>query len=757
MINGRLFTELKKGKLETVLVILSGLLSGFGIYRCVFKLNKLSPILYQVNDRPDLPVVQIIIFFLLPAALLFIVLYGLFRQKNDAEQKGSLCFAKSLLPTIFFSIFIFTPGGYWVPFLFALVTALTIYRISVIWPDDHCEPASAGEPETYKYLLLLGSLCLIFAAYGVYMQKTAFDVMYLTFNNWGSYVNVANNTLHGNWFINDETNTNFLTGHFSPATFSILTPFIALFPSVDAVFVLNSALLYANPLLLYLFARKIDLSQKTAFLLGFAMLFSPSLANMNLTLFYGFHSITLFMPLLLLFFIFFEKKKLLPAFIIFAFSLFIKETIPIFWVGLGIVLFLRGNKKSGVWMALISLIYWIAVIKFVQPWMRGDVVYDYVDRFDHLGSSITEIALSPILRPGVFFHSLFRERCFFFILSILLPVFYLTLSRPLLLLGATITVGFICLQSNNQFITICLHYQAETVILVYINAVLAAKALQDNRPSPFFKWMRYGMKIPEFCKGNLKPVLNGTIATAVLSWFFLGQNAVGKYSFSFIERMPDMSREIDAMKKIIPAGVPMNATMHTAAHFLLRNKVCPWLTPINGNYFVMDLRHGYHHADDLDRTRYQLLASGHWKVIYAKPVNIRHFIILKEEKNKVALTNLPVLSDTDWQHAGKLLPAASNPDFSVRSRIISRGKRSYIRLALRLNRKVDYDLNMEVVMFNHRERHEVWDIFGRGVIPAFMCQPGSVYAMDYLIPETWEKCTSVTLNLSKRPPIKLPK
>ena len=726
---------------------LYAILTGNAVYTVIYKLSKLSPILYQVNDREGLPFSQMVLCFILPAIAVFGCLYHhIHKNRLNFET-----YILSMLPLTAYAVYFFLPNGYWSPFLFTLILGLTVYRICLIGTPEEDDSETPGNGYG-KPLLILSVICLTFAGYGYYMQNTALNVMYLTYNNWGCYVNTAYNTYHGQWFMNDESGVNFLATHFSPATFLLLGPYVCLFPSVKAVFILNSCLLYSMPVFLFWFAYKMKLSPKTAFILGFAMVFSPSLANMNLSLFYGFHSIFLFLPFLMMFFIFFESKKYYLAFALFGLSLFIKETIPVFWFGIGIVFFLKGHKKSGIWISLVSIVYWIIVIKVVQPWISGDNVYDYSNRYMQLGGSLTEIALSPIMNPQAFWSSLFRPSSIFFILSLLLPVFYLTLSRPLLLLGASFTIVFICLQAISQFVTICLHYQAETVVLIFINAVFAAQALKERRDSLWFSGLQSGLK-EHFSSGKkLSAVLNATVVTAVLCWYFLGQSAIGKYSFKFIEDMPDMTAEMEQIKKIIPPEVPMNATMHTAAHFLLRNKVSPWMTPIYGNYFVMDLRHGYHHADDLDRTRAELLGTGRWKPVYAKPVNVRHFVVFKEYDQPVEQPKLPVLTDKQWAGCGAPLPVDLK-DFSARCRIISQNRRTFVRIAVRVNKPVAYDVNMEIIMFNGRDKSDLWDVFGRGIVPAFNCIPGSVYIMDYPLPENWQSCRAVALKLSARPAV----
>lgn len=729
-------------------ITLLGMLAGYAVYNCFYRVESLSPVLHKIRELPPLNPVEVFCFFVLPGAVLFNGAQLFFAGETTEHEAGEKKFLAAMAPLALFVIYFFFSPGYWSPLLFIFTVGLCVYRLAIVNSREKEPHEDAYEKKLFPLLILLA---FIFSLYGFYLQWRSLQVMYLLYPNWGVYLGTAENTLAGKWFITNELGGNFLASHFCLLSILLIVPVLAVFYSVNAFFMMTSLVIYSAVPMLYLLSRKLKLPVKTAFILGLCALFSPSLINMNLNIFYGFDSIYIFIPFLIFFFVCFETKKYAAALIVFSLSLLLKETVAVFWACLGIVFILRGNRKAGIAMFLGSTIYWLLVTQVILPSISGDVVYDYTQRFSHLGNNMVEVALSPILRPKAFWGSITRSGNFYFIISMLLPVFILTLSRPLLILGGAVTITFVCIQKIDQFQNICLHYQTETVILIYINTVLAASALAEGKNSRWFNWLETGLKVnAPTCKKRLNAALASIAATSLLSWYFLGQSSIGKHSFAFIEQQREFSTEVEELKQLIPPGVPMTASYYIAAHFILRNPVSPYLWPYK-DYLLMDINVKYGITKkNIDIIRREMLTSGKWELLYNKTVDLKHFLLFKKVDKAAKVPTLPVLSDREWLKLGYPVKAPDNRDFAVRSIPVTLKGKKYLKVAIRLLKKVNYDVNIDLLMYNERHRYFYHDSFGMGINPAFLCKPGSTYIRLFPIPDLWDKVKGVSVRFHKR-------
>ena len=730
-------------------VVILGMLTGYAVYCCFYRISSLSPVVHLIQKQSPLSHIEILCFFVLPGAVILSVLQQFFARKESECKNMEKNFASALSPLSLFVVYFLFKTAYWSPLFFIFIVGICVYRLSII---NNRKDESQKVIQEKKLLPLLILLTIIFVFFGFYLQWYSLKVMYLLYPNWGVYLNTAENTLAGKWFITNELGGNFLASHFAPLSILLIVPVVAIFHSVNAFFLMNSLILYSTIPMLYLLARKLKLPVKTAFILALCALFSPSLINMNMNIFYGFDAIYMFIPFLILFFVCFETKKYAAAFIVFGISLLLKETVSVVWACLGIIFILRGNRKAGIAMFLCSTVYWLLVTQLILPAIAGDTVYDYTHRFSHLGNSMSEVALSPILRPGAFWDSITRRGTFYFVISMLLPVFILTLSRPLLIFGGAVTITFVCLQGVNQFQNICLHYQTETIILIYINTVLAASALAKGKNSRWFGWLETGFKLDAVTsRRRLNAALPAIVVTSILSWYFLGQSSIGKHSFALVERQRDYSKEFKQLKQLIPPKAPMTASYYCAAHFILRNPVSPYLWPYK-DYLLMDMNVKYGVTKkDIDLIRREILTSGKWKLLYNKPVDLRHFLLFKRVDKAPKIQPLPVVNDQDWPKLGLPVKVPNNKDFAVRAIPITRGKKRYLRVAIRLLRKVNYDVNIDLIMYNSKNQRFFYnDTFGMGINPAFLCKTGSSYIQLFPIPASWDKLKGLYIKLHKR-------
>ena len=728
--------------------LICGALTGYAVYVNFYQIKLMDVFLYKaVTTQIPLPPAYILAFFILPAILCLFMLEKFYYKKCGDAAKSEYC--RIMLPLAGLAVFLVIPANFWGPVIFIFIAGIVVFRYAAACFAAQSDPVIQMKAKTirnirfYLLVILLGMI-----ANGFCMQYFGLDALYLIYYDWGVYLSVTDNVLKGNGFVTNAGESSFLGSHFSPASILMLAPYLWLFYSKYALFILNSILLYSCGPMIYYFARSRRIPESQALLLAGCVIFSPSLINMNLTLFYGFHDIYFFMPLLILFFILYEKGRYVPAFAVFGLTLLIKETVPPFWVGMGIAFLLYDRRKAGLWMIVTGVAYWLTVVKLVIPRISGQAVYDYSSRFDYLGHSLWEIALSPLLKPELFWGHLFRPECIFFGILLLLPLFLLCLSRPLLLVGGIVSFVFICLQSSNQLQNICMQYQTEILALIFVNCVLALEKLNNagELNLPLIRFLASpGAADCRSALGNAAMI--GTIATSLLAFYFFGLSLIGKNSYEPIFDRRSWSGEIADIKALIPEKVPLNATMDLAGHFMLRNEVYPQLTPLQ-NYVLMNLNTEFANKQEMDRLRRKILLDG-YKVIYSAASHGKHLVLYAKTSMQSLPDNIFMLkNENEWDHCGDSVDI-DNPDFKVRIKVQDKILKTYIRPAAQLK----CDANISIALVQNNDALLFNSVFGNGVTPAFNSRPDQVYVMTETLPGDWDACDNLQVKITSRPAV----
>lgn len=478
------------------------------------------------------------------------------------------------VPLLYFDLNIFSI------IVFIVLSGISICRLAIVlpvWPFA-AKFLTAGKDRTW--LLLTAIVTAGFTGMGIYMSHVALKVQFLCFGDWGIFTEVAANTLAGKFLLtNWHGGINFFSHHFTPGFFLLFTPLIWLFSSSYTTMVFGALTLWGSAMLIYWFARTRQLSPPCAFCLAFSYLLYPSLSNLNISIFYGFHIIYLFIPVFILFYVFYEREKYLIAFLIFLYSLTIQETVGTFWVGWGIIQFLAGRKRDGILYAVIGAAFFVICIKLLIP-ACGTADYIYVqERYSHLGTGIWGIMTSPVLHPAAFWGSLFTVKNLAVLLLLLLPSFMVAFNRPLLLLCSTPQLLFIFIQNNQEVINLCLQYQSETVAMINITAVIGLAAVMKNeKPTYWACILSAGLlkkgALPD--KNNLAcAMVAGLIVTSVMANYFCSLSYYGCYSFRPIGNMPDCTSVMNEIKKIVPPDAEVAVSERVGAQFMIRNQVFP--------------------------------------------------------------------------------------------------------------------------------------------------------------------------------------
>lgn len=570
--------------------------------------------------------------------------------------------------------------------------------------------------------------------YAALLQMRALHAGRLSYSDWGLYLEVALNTLRGNWFFSNDIGRNYLGHHFLPGAVALLLPFAAL-RSLWAVFALNGLALYGGGFLLYLLARDRGLGRMVAACLAGCYLAHPALSNMTYAMGYGFHSIHLVMPLIPAYFLLDGRGHRRWALAVFLFSLTINETVGIFWAGaaLGLALTERQDRRRHAAMGVVALAYSLVVMKWVIPAISGLPGYEFISRYAHLGDSYLSILWSPIQRPQAFFGTLFRQENLLYLALLVIPAVWLALARPVLLLaGGLIMVG-VCLQDSAQTVILPLQYHSEFVAWLGVMAVFGAERMLRPASAPICLRLA-GYPARAGGPALARAAILASLATALLCFSLLSLAPWSRNSQRGLIQASPLTPQLAPFEQLIPAGTELSATPFLASRYLFRNEIFYPSAKLCDQVFL-DLGERSLFGTSYESQRRALLASPDYACVRAGPCGNGRFLMLFRklapgEARPPPLTPRPeVVGDEAWARLGVVPATWDEPGISCRLRVaVTSPERITLTVTLRLERQFDHDVDLQVTVMDRQAGAMTMLLpFGNGVWPAYLLAPKSAW------------------------------
>lgn len=588
---------------------------------------------------------------------------------------------------------------------------------------------SAGQILVYKIILCF--VYVLMVGWGYYLQVKSSKNLYINYWDWGvyveSYLRLANGSAGWKeWFS---------TGlHWNPLVNVISAGFVWLFPFEDAFFLFNSILIYSVIPLLWLFGRQVQLKPFHCFCLALAVAFCPVYGNLSLCVYYGFHPIYYCIPLLLLYFIFREKKNWVGMALCLTGTLLVKETMMIFWFGYGIWLLCRRRWLAGTLFAVGGLAGFGILSCWVIPCLSEWCVYPQSSfLYPTLGNSMTELILSPFIRPAAFWNVCLQWQNFAFLATLLIPFFFCIWLFPDMMIALLPLLAGICLRSSPEVKTIALWYGLEATTLLAALAVINCGRIRMWEKSVWTRIVFWRQRGGSSRNLQLTSLLVAVLAVNIAAHYCFALTLWGKYNFRPVMNMPDGSEVIMAIREKLPPRARVLATERLRNHFMYQHPTADFSSPRKiGDYLVLALHdRSIDTAEKLEKIRREIASD--LKIIPIDSFNLsnRFIVVFTVTDGKVSspIPKLRQISASEFAKIGMPFP---NQNRDIRIRYLFQNDRHVF--LIRLEKTPDYDFDFVYSISGPWGGIRKSCVFGWGLYPAYSCPSGSLFIVEQNAP-----------------------
>jgi len=374
------------------------------------------------------------------------------------------------------------------------------------------------------------------------MQHWAF----YTANDLGVFNQKLYNTLHGRFFLSPETNG----GQYAHMDYLILSflPIYVFFPYAETLLVLQSAVLAAAALPLYLLATKRLKDRRAACLIAATYLVYPALHYLNL---YDYHSTIMAVPLLITGFWLFDSGRFRLSLLSFAMAMLADETVSIFVMLSSLYFLLSKERKWALRLGLFAATWFVIEMMIILPndLVSGGPYFDiYRSRYDHLGSTqwdvMTSIATNPV--AALTYGGIESRTTYAF--QMLAPLGFLSLLDPAILIS-TPQVAANFFSKYDWMRNITQSYTPLIIPFAFMSAV--------------FGMQRLSRRFKKLTPRRLSVFMLACCLASFFS-FGLGNMQIAK---GFAERMVQ-DQELTLAVQETALAIPENATVSAPYHIL---------------------------------------------------------------------------------------------------------------------------------------------------------------------------------------------
>jgi uncharacterized membrane protein len=317
-----------------------------------------------------------------------------------------------------------------------------------------------------------------FAAFSIARQRAfqtgRFDLGNMTQAVWA--------TAHGDFL--EVTNlagqqTSRLGSHFDPIL-AALAPLWLAWSSPDMLLTVQPLAIALGALPVFWLARKHLGSDRAG--IGFALAYLLYPATQWLTL-NEFHPVAFACPLLLYAFWYLDEDRLVPFAVFSLLAICCKEEIGLVVAGFGVwyLVSRRRQWKVGAAIVVLGVAASAIAVEVVVPHFSGSASAFY-SRYSEVGGTPGGIVKTLFTHPGTVLGNAFSGGHLDYLLHMALPLAFLFVLSPLLLVAALPEVALNLLSKNPYQSSVHFHYTAGLIPPLVIASVFGAEALGRRRP-----------------------------------------------------------------------------------------------------------------------------------------------------------------------------------------------------------------------------------------------------------------------------------
>jgi len=373
----------------------------------------------------------------------------------------------------------------------------------------------------------------------------------------------------------------------------VLAPIYYIWNDVRLLLILQSAVIALGALALFQAGRR-DLPQSPGIvlLLCAGYLLNPAVQNLNLD---HAHPEAFATTFILFSYCFLQARRLLLFSLFMAMAMMCKEDVPLVYIFMGIVTAVQGDRKTGAAISLVSALYFLLCIYVILPAFNG--VGFFRTEVGHFTSAKGRFFDLPW-----FFDRLLDRENLFYIFKVGLPVAFLPILSPMLLLPALPALLLNMLSHSPYMRSINYHYTTSIVPFLYLSTIFALKkSLYRDTPPwlPLPGLIEQGNKGSTFLLAVRKwAIPRGLLYAAVvglllfcpvysnLTYSKIPLNRLDKIGKRFDHYRTDPSVDsIHKMIKMVPREASVSADYTLVPHLSHRQKIYMFPNPFIPDYW----------------------------------------------------------------------------------------------------------------------------------------------------------------------------
>ncbi|MEK7570849.1 MAG: DUF2079 domain-containing protein [Patescibacteria group bacterium] len=364
--------------------------------------------------------------------------------------------------------------------LLLILSELLFIGLTILWSKIQHPSLKKFENNITKHsgISIVATMVVFYCLYFVPITFLRYDNFNTGKFDLGNMSQTVWNTIHGRFFLltnPDGTNIISRLGVHSDFILVLLAPFYALWQNPKMLLLIQTIILAAGAIFVYLIARDVLKNRFLPLVFSFMYLINPALQRTNL---YDFHAVTLATTFFLGTYYFYRKKQYLYFGIFAVLAALCKEQL---WVilalfGVFIAVFQRkwilGASITAFCLAMFYIIVWVAI-----PNALG-ANHFALSFFAELGDSPTEVVATVLFSPWKVWDMIVVPSKLDYLEQIFSPLGYVSLLGSLWLLFAIPDLLINLLSSNANFHQIYYQYTATITPFLFIAAIHGTRVLQ---------------------------------------------------------------------------------------------------------------------------------------------------------------------------------------------------------------------------------------------------------------------------------------